>query len=64
MQKNRKLSVELGGFRLDANRRLLFREGRPEPIELTSTVFDTLVPLVQNADRAMEKKELMCPAAG
>src|SRR6185295_16164333 len=54
-----KALYEFGGFRLDADRRLLFREGETEPVELTPKVFDTLLFLLQNSQRVVEKKELM-----
>ena len=49
---------EFGNFRLDAGRRLLAgRDGSPIPI--TSRVFDTLLHLVANAGRLVDKRELM-----
>lgn len=59
MQKTGSSVYEFGGFRLETGRRLLFREESTESVELTPKVFDTLVLLVQNADRVVEKKELM-----
>jgi DNA-binding winged helix-turn-helix (wHTH) protein len=44
-------------FRLDARKRLLLRDNQPVP--LTSKAFDTLLLLVQNGQRVMEKDELM-----
>ena len=48
---------EFGDFLLDAQERLLFRDG--EPLDLTPKVFDILLELVQNGGRVVEKKELM-----
>lgn len=44
-------------FLLDAQERLLFRDG--EPLDLTPKVFDILLELVQHRGRVVEKKELM-----
>src|SRR5712692_4883455 len=44
-------------FRIDAGRRLLMREGSPIP--LTPKAFDTLLALVENNGRVLEKEELM-----
>jgi TolB-like protein/DNA-binding winged helix-turn-helix (wHTH) protein len=46
-----------GGFRLDPVRRTLTRDG--VPIALSSRVFDTLLYLVGNAGRLVEKDELI-----
>src|SRR6185295_2303907 len=48
---------EFDNFLLDAQQRMLFREG--EPVELTPKVFDVLFELVQSGGRVVEKKELM-----
>lgn len=48
---------EFDNFLLDAQQRMLFREG--EPVELTPKVFDVLFELVQSDGRVVEKKELM-----
>lgn len=48
---------EFDRFRLDAIRRLLFSQGQPIP--LTSKAFDTLLVLVRNRDRVVEKQELL-----
>jgi TolB-like protein/DNA-binding winged helix-turn-helix (wHTH) protein len=48
---------EFGPFRLDPRRRQLTRDG--EAVTLTSKVFDTLVALVENAGRTVEKDALM-----
>lgn len=48
---------EFSEFRLDPGQRILIRNG--EPVTLTPKVFDTLVFLVQNSGRVLEKDELM-----
>jgi DNA-binding winged helix-turn-helix (wHTH) protein len=48
---------EFEGFRLEANKRLLMRNGTPVP--LTAKVFDTLLHLVQRSGHVVEKEELM-----
>ncbi|HTQ58100.1 MAG TPA: winged helix-turn-helix domain-containing protein [Bryobacteraceae bacterium] len=48
---------EFGPFRADALRRLLLRDG--EVVPLTSKAFDTLLVLVRNRDRVLEKEELL-----
>jgi eukaryotic-like serine/threonine-protein kinase len=48
---------QFGLFRLDAVRRVLTRDGIP--VALSSRLFDTLSYLVKNADRLVEKDELM-----
>jgi len=48
---------DFGPFRLDASRRLVSRDG--EVVQLTSKSFDTLLALVRNRDRVLEKEELM-----
>ncbi len=48
---------EFGPFRADDVRRLLFRDGQPVP--LTSKAFDTLLVLIRNRDRVLEKDELL-----
>lgn len=59
MENRSKALFEFGGFRLDAQRRLLFQKNSSEPVELTPKVFDMLLLLVQRTDRVVEKKELM-----
>src|SRR5262245_45819751 len=49
--------VAFGPFRLCAATRTLTREG--EPVPLTSKAFDTLLVLVRNRDRVVEKEELV-----
>lgn len=48
---------EFGRFRLDARDRTLLLDGRP--VALTPKAFDTLLVLVENNGRVMEKGELM-----
>lgn len=48
---------EFGRFRLDTGQRLLTRDS--EPIPLPPKAFDTLVFLVQNSGRVIQKKQLM-----
>src|SRR5215469_10619239 len=48
---------EFGPFRLDATDHQLFREGVPLP--LTPKALDTLLILIQNSGRTLEKDELM-----
>jgi len=48
---------EFAGLRLDVVNRLLIRQG--EPVALAPKVFDTLLFLVQNSGRILEKDELM-----
>lgn len=53
----RKPFYEFGAFRVDPGKRLLLREGQPVP--LTAKAFDTLLVLVENQGRVLEKDELM-----
>lgn len=48
---------EFGTFRLDAVKRLLLRDR--EPVAITPKAFDTLLALVENNDRVLEKDKLM-----
>lgn len=48
---------EFGSFRLDPVRRLLTREG--ESLPLAQKAFDTLLVLVQNSNRVVDKDELL-----
>src|SRR5258708_24747204 len=48
---------DFAGFRLDPAHRSLLRGG--EPVALTPKGFDTLLFLVENRDRVLEKEELM-----
>jgi DNA-binding response OmpR family regulator len=51
------LSYEFGPFRLEPATRRLLREG--EALPLTPKAFDTLLLLVQNRERVMEKEEVL-----
>jgi DNA-binding winged helix-turn-helix (wHTH) protein len=51
------LSYEFGPFRLEPATRRLLREG--EPLPLTPKAFDTLLLLVQNRERVMDKEEVL-----
>ncbi|MBL8189824.1 MAG: PD40 domain-containing protein [Acidobacteria bacterium] len=57
MSKQAKQLYEFGRFRLDADERLLMRDGRTVP--LSPKVFDTLLALVENSGRILGKEELM-----
>jgi len=46
-----------GDFTLDIDQRVLLREGKP--VALTPKVFDTLLILVENSGRIVEKEDLM-----
>src|SRR5580704_3070411 len=48
---------EFDDFRMDADKRLLLRKG--EPVPLTPKVFDTLLYLVENRGKVVEKDDLM-----
>ncbi len=48
---------QFGGFRLDANRRLLIKDGAR--VQLTPKLFDTLRVLVQQRNRVLSKDDLM-----
>ena len=48
---------EFGAFRLDPSERLLSREGRA--VQLPPKVFDTLIALIENSGRLIDKEELM-----
>ena len=48
---------EFDAFLLDAQQRLLLRDG--QPVDVTPKVFDILLELVQSGGRVVEKKELM-----
>ncbi len=48
---------EFGDFRLDAEKRLLWRED--EPVPLTSRVFETLLYMVEHHDTMLEKERLI-----
>ncbi|HWP41594.1 MAG TPA: winged helix-turn-helix domain-containing protein, partial [Blastocatellia bacterium] len=57
MDDHLKPSYEFGPYHLDRARRQLLREGVAVP--LTPKVFDTLLYLVENSDRVVEKDELI-----
>ena len=57
MRKQTRQLYEFGPFRLDADERLLMRDGRMTP--LPPKVFDTLLVLVENSGRVVSKDELM-----
>jgi TolB-like protein len=57
MSKPSTLVYEFGPFRVDAAQHLLFRDGVPVP--LTPKAFDTLLVLVENSGRLVEKDNLM-----
>jgi DNA-binding winged helix-turn-helix (wHTH) protein len=48
---------EFGNYRIDVSKRLLYRDGVQVP--LTPKVFDTLLVLVENKGRTVDKGELM-----
>ena len=48
---------DFGAFRIDANKRLLLKDG--EPVPLASKAFDTLLVLVENRGQLVSKDELM-----
>ena len=52
-----RLLYEFGSFLLDPVKRHLLREG--EPVPLTRKVFETLLLLVQNGGKVLEKDEMM-----
>jgi len=54
--KNRHLYA-FGPFCLDAEERVLFRDG--QPVSLTPKLVETLIPLVENAGHITEKDELL-----
>src|SRR3982074_871962 len=57
IERGSSLVYEFGPFRLNAEERLLSRNG--ELVPLTPKVFDTLLLLVQNPGHLIEKDELM-----
>lgn len=57
MADESKSTFEFGRFVLDANERLLLRDG--QPVALTPKALDTLLVLVQNSGHVLEKDELM-----
>jgi DNA-binding winged helix-turn-helix (wHTH) protein/tetratricopeptide (TPR) repeat protein len=57
MSDKAKRFFEFGPFRLDAEERVLLRDG--EPVQLTQKAFETLYVLVEKSGRVLEKDELM-----
>jgi DNA-binding winged helix-turn-helix (wHTH) protein/TolB-like protein/Flp pilus assembly protein TadD len=57
MSEQTKHFYEFANFRIDTAKRLLLREGKVVP--LTPKAFDTLIALVENSGRVMEKDDLM-----
>ncbi|MBV9927252.1 MAG: PD40 domain-containing protein [Acidobacteria bacterium] len=57
MSGQEKLLYEFGPFRLDPVKRRLLRDG--EPVQLTPKAFETLLALVQQSGRTVEKDDLM-----
>jgi DNA-binding winged helix-turn-helix (wHTH) protein/Tol biopolymer transport system component len=57
MVKQPRCFLEFGRFRLDRTERFLFRDGAPVP--LSPRLFDTLLILVENSGRVVEKNDLM-----
>jgi len=57
MPLQERLLYEFGPFRLDAGERRLLQNGRPIP--LTPKAFQTLLVLVQNQGRVVDKEELL-----
>src|SRR5712692_1537165 len=57
MSKPLQSCYEFGPFRLNASERLLLRDGQPVP--LPPKVFETLLTLVENSGRLLEKDEMM-----
>ncbi len=57
MSPRRSDIYEFGDFRLEADKRLLFRRG--DPVALTPKVFETLLHLVQHHGKVIAKDDLM-----
>lgn len=57
MTSSEKRFYEFGPFRLDLEERLLLREGKP--VQLTPKAFDTLLTLLENSGKVLEKEEMM-----
>jgi len=57
MSEEKERFYEFGNFRVDANERILFLDG--EPLRLPPKTFDLLLAIVTNADRIIEKEQLM-----
>jgi DNA-binding winged helix-turn-helix (wHTH) protein/TolB-like protein len=56
-EQNEKVVYEFDGFRVDATRRKLLRDGLP--VQLTAKAFDTLLFLIRNQGSTVTKAELM-----
>ena len=50
---------EFGGFRLEAQRRVLSSRIDGQPIQVTAKIFDTLLHFVERAGQVLHKQELM-----
>ena len=59
MSVQSKLSYEFAGFLLDPAEQLLVRRPNGEPVPLTPKAFLTLLVLLQNCGRTVEKEELL-----
>lgn len=57
MSKQTKHLYEFGRFHLDAAERRLLRNG--EPVQVTPKAFDTLIALIENSGRIVEKETLL-----
>lgn len=57
LNKGSRSVYEFGPFRFDPLERLLLRDG--EPVPLAPKVFDTLIALIENSGRLVDKEELM-----
>jgi DNA-binding winged helix-turn-helix (wHTH) protein/tetratricopeptide (TPR) repeat protein len=57
LPRETQLFYDFGPFHLDVDQRVLFRDA--EPVALPPKVFDTLLVLVRNKGRIIEKEELM-----
>lgn len=57
MSRSERHLYGFGPFRLDASEHLLLRDGEPVPLE--PKVFDTLILLIRNSGRLLEKGELL-----
>jgi DNA-binding winged helix-turn-helix (wHTH) protein len=57
MDEGKHRVYEFGGFQLDPDRLILLRDG--EPVALTHKLFETLVFLVENRGRILERGELI-----
>ena len=53
------LIYEVGDFRLDATRRLLFAKGASDPLPITPKVFETILYFVERPGELLEKDRLL-----